>query len=143
MKPKITLTDAPAPHVIDALVAPLLRFNEAHAGARNYRALAVIVSDPKTDEVLGGLWGGTSFTYFHLELLYLPEHLRGSGLGRRMMKQAEKEAVRRGCHAAWLDTFSFQARGFYERLGYEVFGTLDDYPPGHARFFLRKSLIAD
>lgn len=40
----------------------------------------------------------------------------------------------------YLDTFDFQARPFYERHGYEVFGTLDDYPPGHSRFFLRKDL---
>ena len=56
------------------------------------------------------------------------------------MEQAEREAIRRGCRTIWLDTFTFQARGFYERLGYSVFGTLEDYPPGHSRFFLKKSL---
>jgi len=64
--------------------------------------------------------------------------MRGAGLGRRLIKQAEEEAVRRGCRGVWLDTFSWQARGFYEKLGYSVFGTIDDYPPGHQRFFLKK-----
>jgi hypothetical protein len=52
---------------------------------------------------------------------------------------AEGRAVERGCHSAWVDTFSFQAPGFYRKLGYEVFGELD-YPPEHKRFFLRKRL---
>ena len=50
------------------------------------------------------------------------------------MQAMEAEAIRRGCRGAYLDTFSYQARPFYERLGYEVFGTLDDYPAGHQRF---------
>jgi hypothetical protein len=56
------------------------------------------------------------------------------------MLKAESEAVNRGCASSWLDTFSFQARGFYEKLGYRVFGELCDNPPGHTRFFLKKSL---
>ena len=56
------------------------------------------------------------------------------------MHLAEREAVNRGCHGAWLDTFEFQARGFYEKLGYEVFGSLDDNPRGSRRFFLRRRL---
>jgi hypothetical protein len=50
--------------------------------------------------------------------------------------------MRRGCVGVWLDTFSFQARGFYEKLGYRVFGEVADYPPGHTRHFLKKSLCA-
>lgn len=69
----------------------------------------------------------------------MPETLRGSGLGASLMRRAEEEAVRRGCRGAWLDTFSFQARGFYERLGYTVFGTIQDYPPGHRRHFMQKT----
>jgi hypothetical protein len=49
--------------------------------------------------------------------------------------------VQRGCHNAWLDTFEFQARGFYESLGYECFGELPDYPKGHARYFMKKALL--
>jgi ribosomal protein S18 acetylase RimI-like enzyme len=63
-----------------------------------------------------------------------------AGAGRRLMMEAEAEALRRGCCAAELDTFSFQARGFYERLGYSVFGALEDYAPGQSRFYMRKRL---
>ena len=56
------------------------------------------------------------------------------------MRRAEDEARRRGCRGIWLDSFTFQAPGFYQRLGYEIFGALDDYPPGDKRCFLRKRL---
>jgi ribosomal protein S18 acetylase RimI-like enzyme len=59
-----------------------------------------------------------------------------------MLLQAEQEAKARGCRGVWLDRYSFQARGFYERLGYAVFGILDDYPPGQSRIFLHKVFIA-
>jgi GNAT superfamily N-acetyltransferase len=72
--------------------------------------------------------------------LFVPETLRGQGLGRELMRRAEEEAIARGCHASWLDTFQFQARGFYERLGYTCFGELSDYPPGFSRYFMQKML---
>ncbi len=56
------------------------------------------------------------------------------------MAEGEEEALRRGCCSAWLDTFEFQARGFYERLGYSCFATLPEYPKGHSRYFLQKQL---
>jgi GNAT superfamily N-acetyltransferase len=65
--------------------------------------------------------------------------LRGKGIGRELMRRAEALARERGCHSAWLDTFSFQSRRFYEKLGYEEFGRLD-YPPDHQRHFMRKRL---
>ena len=66
-------------------------------------------------------------------------HHRGLRLGgRRLLLEAEARAARRGCRGAWLGTFGFQARGFYEKQGYAVFGALQDCPPGHARFFLSK-----
>ena len=67
--------------------------------------------------------------------------IRGQGLGSKLMLQAENEAALRGCHSAWLDTHKFQARGFYEKLGYEIFGELSDYPTGYSRYFMKKALI--
>jgi GNAT superfamily N-acetyltransferase len=76
----------------------------------------------------------------HIGILWVHESLREHGYGRQLMAIAEREALARGCGSAFLDTFSFQALPFYARLGYEVFGELAEYPPGHTRYFLRKSL---
>ena len=139
--PKITLTDAPDDQSLKALSNQLTLFNQqASARSNDFRPLAIFVTNPQTEEIAGGLWGWTSFDHLHVSVLYLDASLRGSGLGSRIMRQAEEEAIRRGCTGVWLDTFSFQARGFYERLGYTLFGTIEDYPPGHSRFFFKKSL---
>jgi GNAT superfamily N-acetyltransferase len=90
--------------------------------------------------VVGGLWGSTAYGWLFTQLLVVPEQSRGHGIGRQLLSMAEAEAVKRGCHAAWLDTFEFQAKAFYERVGYSCFATLPDYPKGSSRFFLRKEL---
>jgi GNAT superfamily N-acetyltransferase len=141
MRPIIALVERPEPHMREALVRPLIAFNNSRASQpEDYRPLVIILNDSDSGTILGGLWGGTNFAHLHIDLLFVPEKLRGSGLGRQMMLRAEQEAKTRGCRGAWLDTYSFQARGFYEHLGYAVFGTLDDYPPGQSRIFLRKLL---
>jgi GNAT superfamily N-acetyltransferase len=141
MNPTITLTDKPEPAQVKALHSLLLSFNNAASGyAYDGRPLVIAVTHPESGEVLGGLFGGTAYGYLHVDMLIVPESLRGAGLGSRLMQQAEDEAVRRGCEGSYLDTFDFQARGFYERIGYTVFGQIEDMPPGHTRFFLRKSL---
>ncbi|HJU28399.1 MAG TPA: GNAT family N-acetyltransferase, partial [Candidatus Binataceae bacterium] len=62
------------------------------------------------------------------------------GYGRRLMESAERYAIERGCGNAHLSTHSFQARPMYEKLGYEIFGALEDFPPGHSKFYMRKRL---
>jgi GNAT superfamily N-acetyltransferase len=86
------------------------------------------------------LRGETNFAHLHVDLLFVPENLRRTGWGRKMLFQAKREPPDLGCRGAWLDTYSFQARKFYERLGYAVFAVLDDYPPGQSRIFMHKSL---
>jgi GNAT superfamily N-acetyltransferase len=73
-------------------------------------------------------------------LVITPDDARGQGLGTDLMAQAEAEAVRQGCRDIWLDTFAFQARSFYERLGFEVFGQIDGPPPAFPRVFMKKQL---
>ncbi len=88
----------------------------------------------------GGLSGHVSYGWLFVELLWVTEEARCKGQGRSLMLAAEKMARSQGAQHAWVDTFSFQARSFYEKLGYVVFGELEDYPPGHSRYFLRKRL---
>ncbi len=143
MRLKISTTDSPDAGMLAAIGAPLARYNELSIGhPDDYRPLAVLVSHPETDEIIAGLLAGTNYGQLHVLLLFVQEDLRGTGIGRRLMRQAEEEACRRGCLGAWVETYSFQARDFYERLGYTVFGTIDNYPPGHSRFFLKKSLLS-
>jgi GNAT superfamily N-acetyltransferase len=76
----------------------------------------------------------------YIDAFWVDEPLRHRGLGTQLLKKVETEAKKLGCTLSHLDTFDFQARDFYERNGYELFGTLDDCPPGHKRYYLKKSL---
>ena len=91
-------------------------------------------------ELVAGLYGRVSYSWLFIELLWVAATERGRGLGSRMLHGAEEYALERGCHSAWLDTFGFQARGFYEKQGYTVFGELPNYPGEHSRYFLSKKL---
>ena len=133
------LSDVADEAVRRAIAAPLVQFNESRAGASGSRPLVVELRNAD-DAVVGGLWGATAYGWLFVQLLAVPEEFRGGGVGRRLMIAAEEEAVKRGCHSAWLDTFEFQSRGFYERLGYSCFATLPEYPKGYSRYFMRKQL---
>jgi GNAT superfamily N-acetyltransferase len=135
----IRTTDVPDEAARNAIVTPLVAYNQARTGRSDHRSLIIMVDDSEAGMV-GGLWGRTAYDWMFVELLFVPASLRGRGLGSELMKRAEDEALARGCHSAWLDTFEFQARGFYERLGYTCFGELPDYPVGSARYFMRKRL---
>ena len=142
MTPTLAISDKPDAAALQKLVKALIEYNEAHGGPRNARPLVILVSDPGTTEVVGGLYGATVYDQLKIEILYLPENLRGSDLGRRLLEQAEAEAIERGCRGVFLETFTFQAPGFYEHLGYRRYGCLDDFPPGHSLTGLRKELSA-
>ena len=135
----IQLTDTADDACRNAIASALVSYNAARTGRHDVRPLILRVDDDQ-GQVIGGLCGRTSFDWLFVELLIVPESLRGRGVGTELMRRAESEAIARGCRNAWLDTFEFQARGFYERLGYTCFGELPDYPPGFARYFMRKAL---
>jgi GNAT superfamily N-acetyltransferase len=139
VEPIVTLTDAPSDAAKAAITDGLNDFNDAQSGGSDRQPLAVLVNDPVTGQTLGGLLGRTSLGVLLIELFYLPDHLRGNGLGRRVVQQAEDEARRRGCVSAVLYTISFQAPGFYERCGYRRFGEVMG-TNGVSRHFMSKSL---
>jgi GNAT superfamily N-acetyltransferase len=110
-------------------------------GARDRLPLVLALRGPD-GIVIGGLYGATMWGWLLVDGLWVAEELRGRGLGRRLLLGAESAAIERGCRGAWLGTFDFQAREFYERLGYTVFAELDDFPAGHAHYHLRKSFTS-
>lgn len=114
-------------------------YNKQQAGDNAFRRLCYALRGAD-QEIVGGVLGETYWEWFYVDLIWVKDDLRGQGYGIQLMEVAEAEARRRGAKNAYLDTFSFQAPGFYEGLGYEVFGVLDDYPPGHQRYFMRKKL---
>jgi GNAT superfamily N-acetyltransferase len=119
--------------------AGMRRQTEKHVPWEGY-ADVVIVARGEGGEILGAGIGETGRGWLHVSVVLVDEKCRGSGVGRRLVEAMEAEAVRRGCRGAYLDTFSYQARPFYEKVGYEVFGILEDYPVGHQRFYMRKRL---
>ena len=133
----ITLEEQPSAEDTRAVVTGLVAYNDSQAEPEGAARLVLLVRDGD-GTIRGGLLGYTHWNWLFVGHLWVHESLREQGLGHELLARAEAEAAARGCRNAHLDTFSFQARGFYESLGYEVFGTLDDYPPGHRRYFLQK-----
>ena len=113
----------------------------ADVGPRDYQPLEASLRD-SAEKIVGGLYGATMWSWLMIEGLWVDEALRGRGLGRQLLLRSEDIALARGCRGAWLGTFDFQARDFYERLGYTVFAALPGFPPGHTHFHLRKHLSA-
>ena len=132
----IETRDDPPPKEVRRLESNLGAFNRERAEPSQYRPLAVFLRNGS--DLVGGASGYTHWKWLFVAHLWVASPLRGGGWGRRLMQAMEAAAIRRGCRAAHLDTFSFQALGFYEKLGYQRFGTLADYPPGESRYFLYK-----
>lgn len=128
--------DAPAADV-DVVRAGLRAFNVQRIGDPDEEELQILLRDAQ-DTVVGGLLGHIRWRWLYVGKLWIDDAHRGAGHGRALMATAEAHARRRGCCGAYLDTFEYQARPFYEQLGYVVFGTLEGYPPGYRQHFLAK-----
>jgi len=129
----------PAGDDVRALSAGLTEHALPVTGSPGFQPIGVFAR-AANGRLLAGAYGLTSWNWLHISLVWVSPELRRNGTGRRLITAIEDAARARGCTHAHLDTFSYQARPFYEKLGYEVFGALEDYPPGHQRFFLRKRL---
>ncbi|HEY2378169.1 MAG TPA: GNAT family N-acetyltransferase [Gemmatimonadaceae bacterium] len=106
-------------------------------GPRDWQPLNLALR-ARDGTLVGGLYGATMWKWLLIDGLWVAEELRGRGLGRDLLLAGEAAAIDRGCRGSWLGTFDFQARGFYERLGYTVFAELTGFPPGHTHYHLRK-----
>ncbi len=138
---QLSIARADDPRAAGRQIGELLnRFNEQAVGGQAVERFALTVKAPGSDEILGGLSAMSYWGSFYISDLVAPETARGQGLGAELMRLAEQEARARGCLHMWLDTFEFQARSFYERLGFKVFGQLDGLAPFFPRYFMKKTL---
>jgi GNAT superfamily N-acetyltransferase len=120
------------------ILAPLAAYNDSAAGPGNWGLLVITVRD-QDGGIVGGLWGRTGYGFLFVELLAAGP-AAGTGMGTRLMAEAEAEARRRGLSGIWLDTWTFQAPGFYQKRGFAEVGRIPNYPHGHDRIFFMKRL---
>jgi ribosomal protein S18 acetylase RimI-like enzyme len=125
-----------------AVLGLIVDYNARRVGEVPFRQYALLLRNPGQTEIVGGLYAYALYDWLSIELLIVPETHRGQGFGTELMRRAEAHAIEARHVGIWLNTFSFQALGFYQKLGFEVFGTLDDHPRGNQRYFLRKLLAA-
>ncbi len=129
----------PRPEHIAVLEAGLTEHARGQLAEPGFNGVGVFSHD-EVGKIVGGITGLVKWNWLYVSLLWVDAAQRGKALGSRLLRQLESTAVARGCDFAHLDTFSFQAKDFYFRHGYEVFAALDDYPPGHQRFYMKKAL---
>lgn len=123
--------------IFETLVSELRQFNMSHMDNEKSKPLSVIATDD-IGKIIAGVSGRTIYNQLLIEILWVSESARGSGLGTNLMLRAESEAKARGCIAAQVDTLSFQAPKFYQKLGFEIVGKVADIPNSPERFFLVK-----
>lgn len=117
----------------------LRKYNIEQAGDNKFQRLCFVLQDSE-QEVVGGILGEVYWGWLYIDLLWVKDELRGCGYGHRLLTQIENEGRKLGAQNAYLDTFSFQVPGFYKEHGYQVFGELQNFPPGHQRYFMKKEL---
>ncbi|WP_074013628.1 N-acetyltransferase [Candidatus Sodalis sp. SoCistrobi] len=135
-----TLSDV-ADDAEEKLIQQKLWSHNAHFQAVDMRPLRLTITNDAGD-IVAGLLASTWWGSLEIQYLWIDERHRYGGLGRQLIHRAETEALARGCHQAYLDTFSFQALGFYEKLGYRRYGHLAGYAHKHTRYYLAKALPA-
>ena len=131
----ISPTEKEIKHIREALN----QFNNESVGEDGHAPLNIVEYD-EMGNVIGGILGGTYWGWMYVDILWVEENHRHKGIGSKILREAEKEAIRRGCHHVHLDTMSWQAPGFYKNHGYEVIGILPDIPSGNQKYLLMKAL---
>ena len=136
---ELVLDEAPDDREVEVLEKGLDDHALLTTGSRGFVPVAIYLRDTH-GTTKGGVLAKLNWNWLFIDTLWVDESLRGCGAGSRLLIAAEDYGRRRGCTSVHLDTFSFQARPFYESHGYKVFATLEEYPTGHSRHYLRKRL---
>lgn len=135
----LVIEDHPSHHDIAFLEQRIIDYNYASAAASDGRGLACFVRGEQ-GQIVAGISGYTWAGMAEIEFLWVDDSLRGQGAGSQLLAAVEEEARRRGCALVIASTYSFQAPGFYRRHGYEMVGRIENCPPGHTNFWLKKDL---
>jgi GNAT superfamily N-acetyltransferase len=142
----VTVSEADEKEFAEFLHAQIREYNNRqshhHRQARQpgaVKPLHVMLKN-KAGRVIGGLAAHTYWDWLEIDDFFVPDDLRGKGIGTTLLQTAETIAVRRGVSKCFLSTFEFQAQAFYEKRGYSVVGKLEGYPPGSTFFWMRKDL---
>ncbi|MEH0886923.1 GNAT family N-acetyltransferase [Enterobacter sp. UNJFSC 003] len=137
----LNITDKVTPEEKEELLTGLRAYNGQFLDLSNFSGDIGVYARDENGVMLGGLIGVRKGDWLNIDFLWVSEDARGSGLGRQLIQSAEDEARRKGCKHALVDTASFQARPFYEKLGFRLQMSLQDYPyRGMQRHYLSKSL---
>ena len=138
----LTVESQPNPEDVEFLEDHINTLNVQQTGRSDYIPLGIFVRDERGDieaGICGWTWGGCC----EVKTLWVHEDRRGQGLGKRLLRAAETEALARRCDLVILDTHSIQAPGFYQKLGYDIVGVVEGYPQGHQKVFLKKQLTRE
>ena len=135
----ITYVDKPEEAAWGIIGQGVHEYNLKQAGEMDFHRICYVLQSPE-GQVLGGVIGELYWDWFYLDLMWIQEDQRGKGYGKQLLSAIEEDAKKKGAKHVFLDTFSFQAPGFYQKYGYQVFGELPDFPPGNQRYYLTKEL---
>ena len=135
---KFEIPDKPNEEIDRFIIAKTRAFNDRFV-PDDFTPLSVYCHNDQ-GHIVGGLTGKTYWNYLDVEFLWVDDAHRKEGLASKILSMAEREAKERGCTCSMLDTYEFQALGFYLKQGYEEFGSLEGYAGKFERYYLRKSL---
>ncbi len=127
---------------IDFLWNGIFEYNKSMGPMLNYlpyEPVSIVIKDENRN-VIAGILTKIYLKCIFVELLWVSDTWRKSGIGSKLLLEAETIAREKGCKLIHLDTFSFQAIGFYQKYGYSIFATIEDYPDNIKRFYLKKYL---
>ena len=134
----IEATTQPSESDVRVIDEGLSRHNEMMIGPR--KCLPVGCFARKGDQVVGGITGELFWDYLYIDMMWIEEAHRGSGIGRELIRAVEELSMKHGVYRSHLCTASFQSLGFYEKCGYTVFGRLEEMPKGETEYYLHKRL---
>jgi len=115
------------------------KYIKAQVGDPKFKHICFVLYSAD-EEIVGGVIGDQHWDWVYIDVIWVQEELRGLGYGSQLLARLEDEALNLGITNIYLNTFSFQAPGFYRKCGYQLFGKLDNFPAGQQRYFFTKQL---